>query len=131
MLEHWIATLAHQCWLSKLMGYDYTIEYKTGKENTAADALSRLHMGEFFVISSLTLIWIEQVREETKTLPYFQELRKRFKRGGLDSSKYFERDGFFGRKDNNVRSHLTLAKRAFLGVAFLSKRRTIRFPQHG
>ncbi|KAK4390036.1 Retrovirus-related Pol polyprotein from transposon [Sesamum angolense] len=41
LLEQRISTSSHQKWLSKLMGYEYTINYKKGKENVVADALSR------------------------------------------------------------------------------------------
>ncbi|XP_017241605.1 uncharacterized protein LOC135152094 [Daucus carota subsp. sativus] len=48
--DHWslkyltdqkISNLLQQKWISKLLGYDYTIVYRKGKENTVADALSR------------------------------------------------------------------------------------------
>ncbi|KAL0313873.1 UNVERIFIED_CONTAM: Retrovirus-related Pol polyprotein from transposon [Sesamum angustifolium] len=40
LLEQRISTPSQQKWLSKLMGYEYTINYKKGKENVVADALS-------------------------------------------------------------------------------------------
>lgn len=39
--EQRIHTVAKQKWLTKLLGYDFRIEYKAGKENRVADALSR------------------------------------------------------------------------------------------
>nr|XP_017233486.1 PREDICTED: uncharacterized protein LOC108207560 [Daucus carota subsp. sativus] len=48
--DHWslkyltdqkISILLQQKWISKLLGYDYTIVYRKGNENTVADALSR------------------------------------------------------------------------------------------
>lgn len=42
-MEQKITTSLQQKWLSKLLGFDYTVVYKKGKENYAADALSRLH----------------------------------------------------------------------------------------
>lgn len=42
MLEQWILTQEQQKWMSKLVGYDYEIIYKSGKTNSAADALSRV-----------------------------------------------------------------------------------------
>lgn len=42
LLEHKISTPFQQKWLSKLAGFDFTVEYKCGKDNRAADALSRI-----------------------------------------------------------------------------------------
>ena len=41
LTEQKISNLLQQKWISKLLGYDYTIVYKKGKDNTVADALSR------------------------------------------------------------------------------------------
>lgn len=35
-----------QKWLSKLLGYDFIVEYKKGPNNRVADALSRVGQGE-------------------------------------------------------------------------------------
>lgn len=42
LLQQKISTPFQQFWLSKLLGFDYEIQYKQGKENLAADALSRV-----------------------------------------------------------------------------------------
>lgn len=42
LLQQKISTPFQQVWLSKLMGFDYEIQYKAGKENNVADALSRV-----------------------------------------------------------------------------------------
>ena len=39
--EQKITTTTQEKWLAKLMGYDFTIEYKKGKDNVIADKLSR------------------------------------------------------------------------------------------
>jgi hypothetical protein len=41
LLDQKIITPMQHQWLVKLMGYDYEIEYRRGKENLAADALSK------------------------------------------------------------------------------------------
>ncbi|GAU37387.1 hypothetical protein TSUD_22610 [Trifolium subterraneum] len=60
LMEQTLQTPEQQEWLHKFLGYDFTIEYKPGKENVAADALSRL----------MTLSWSEpkcQFVEQVKT----------------------------------------------------------------
>lgn len=41
LLEQRVGTLAQQKWLTKLMGYDFIVEYDSGRENRAANALFR------------------------------------------------------------------------------------------
>ena len=41
LLEQRIGTPMYQKWISKLLGYHFVVEFKRGKENLVADALSR------------------------------------------------------------------------------------------
>lgn len=41
LLEQRVRTPTQQKWITKLSGYSFLVEYKKGKENKAADALSR------------------------------------------------------------------------------------------
>ena len=40
-LEHRISSKEQQKWVTKMLGYDFEIIYKKGKQNMVADALSR------------------------------------------------------------------------------------------
>ena len=53
-------TPEQQNWLYKLIGYDFTIEYKSRKENVVADSLSRAFM---MAISQPKLQLIPELRE--------------------------------------------------------------------
>lgn len=44
MLDQRITTPAQHHWLSKLLGYNYKVEYRVGNLNTVADALSRVEL---------------------------------------------------------------------------------------
>lgn len=51
LLQQKISTPFQQFWLSKLMGYDYEIQYKARKENIVDDALSRVQGAELLCIT--------------------------------------------------------------------------------
>ncbi|CAM8924213.1 unnamed protein product [Rhodiola kirilowii] len=67
LLEQKITTPFQHMWVSKLMGYSFEIQYKQGKENFAADALSRVPDSQLLSITlsqahhgfydSLKLLW--------------------------------------------------------------------------
>ena len=63
-----------QRWLVKLMGYDYEIEYKPGRENVAVNALSRVH-GELTAITYPRPTWLAKVPHEAHTDPLLIAMR--------------------------------------------------------
>nr|XP_034898556.1 uncharacterized protein LOC118036834 [Populus alba] len=63
LLEQRVGTPSQQRWLSKLLGYDFTVEYRKGSLNVVADALSRRDPKvAIHSISQLEPISIEGVR---------------------------------------------------------------------
>ena len=43
LLDHKLTNPSQHTWLAKLLAYDYEIQYKQGKGNIVADALSRVY----------------------------------------------------------------------------------------
>jgi len=67
ILEQKIGTPMQQRWVSKLLGYDFIVEYKKGQDNKVADALSCRDEDEFLevslsVISYPTLDWLSDLK---------------------------------------------------------------------
>jgi hypothetical protein len=83
LLEQKIGTPMQQKWITKLLGYDFVVEYKKGRDNSVADALSR--RGEdtdqeftISVISYPTLEWLEDLRRSYTSDPHMQALLQQY-----------------------------------------------------
>jgi len=91
-LEQRVATSEQQKWVAKLLGYDYEIIYRPGKENSAADALSRRpssHLLNSIFISQVSL-W-DDIRKAAETDLYMQTI---FQRAANDpTSNYVVKNG--------------------------------------
>ena len=74
-LDQRVATPEQKKWVAKLLGYDYEILYRPGRENSAADALSRRPdsplLNPLFV-SQVTL-W-DDMRRAAQDDPYLQQV---------------------------------------------------------
>lgn len=66
LLQQRILTQFQQFWISKLMGFDYEIQYKGGSENVAVDALSRLQGSEVLFLA-ISVVDSELVQRTTDT----------------------------------------------------------------
>ena len=64
-LEQRLNTPSQHTWLTKLLGYDFEICYKQGKEKMAVDALSR--------IQNLQLLSISAIPHENELMSMIQE----------------------------------------------------------
>ncbi|GKC91091.1 ty3-gypsy retrotransposon protein [Tanacetum coccineum] len=60
-------------WASKLLGYDFEIHYKPGKENRVADALSRIEESQLLSLSTPIFPWLQELRDYYSTTPEGRE----------------------------------------------------------
>ncbi|WVY90954.1 hypothetical protein V8G54_036468 [Vigna mungo] len=95
LLEQTLQTPEQQQWLPKFLGYDFTIQYKPGKDNVPADALSR---SLFMAWSKPTNNWLIKVAEETKKDNILHELLNQHAQGVKIYHNYEIKDGLVFRK---------------------------------
>jgi hypothetical protein len=89
----------HQ-WISKLFGFDFTVEYRPGRLNTVADALSRrdaehtpevaTKLGAMCVRLSPTFAFLDDVRQATARAPDAQQMLRRLGAGELQAPWRFD-----------------------------------------
>lgn len=94
LLEQQVGTVAQQRWLSKLFGYDFVIEFKKGRDNSVADALSRQSDGlsdrdecSISIISFPTPTWVSDLKNSYLSDPYTTELLDTLQCGGSPSQR--------------------------------------------
>ena len=75
-MEQKLTTILQQKWLSKMLGFDYVILYRKGKENLAADALSRVHEKEMecTAVHITSHNWKEELKTSLEGDSMVQEL---------------------------------------------------------
>jgi hypothetical protein len=81
LLEQKVGSPTQQKWITKLLGYDFLIEYKKGVDNKVADALSRkfeeTREGDFedqtlFSITFPSPTWVEEIKATYESDPVLQ-----------------------------------------------------------
>ncbi|WVZ71004.1 hypothetical protein U9M48_019631 [Paspalum notatum var. saurae] len=72
LLDQRLATIPQHHWVGKLLGFDFSVEYRSGATNTVADALSRrdtVEEGELLAISAPRFDFIARLRHAQATDP--------------------------------------------------------------
>lgn len=65
LLEQRLVSEDHQKWLTKLMGYNFDIQYGPGLENKAIDALSRIQPTLLYLaLTTPTVLQLEEIKKE-------------------------------------------------------------------
>jgi hypothetical protein len=76
MLDQRLSTIPQHQWISKLFGFDITVEYRPGRLNTVADALSRRE-GEALSLEAISLPSFDIFDELRRELDASEDLRSR------------------------------------------------------
>jgi hypothetical protein len=100
LLDQRLSTVPQHQWISKLFGFDFTIEYRPGRLNTVADALSRRDaehaqddaagMGAMCVQSGPTFAFLDDVRRATAQALEAQDMLHRLGAGDLQTPWRFD-----------------------------------------
>ncbi|WVZ14757.1 hypothetical protein V8G54_012323 [Vigna mungo] len=93
-----LQTPEQQTWLPKLLGYDFTIEYKPSKENIPADSLSRSFMALCLIHST----FIENLRKAQLEDPEIAAIVQKCSSNSPPDPHYTLQDKLLHRKDKLV-----------------------------
>nr|KYP53324.1 Transposon Ty3-G Gag-Pol polyprotein [Cajanus cajan] len=86
-------------WLHKFLGYDFTIEYKPGKENIAADALSRVF---FMAWSAPKSLFLHELKQALENDAHLYDLMQLCFANANPDARYKLHDGLLYWKDRLV-----------------------------
>jgi len=77
MLDQRLSTVPQHQWISKLFGFDFSVEYRPGRLNTVADALSRREQetATLAAISGPTFALYDDIRKELQEDEQLRNLR--------------------------------------------------------
>ena len=78
-------------YLARLLGFDYSIQYRTGKTNVVADALSRSSespTASFFILSTPYFMFLEDLWKELQAHNKFITLREQIRSSPTDFHEY-------------------------------------------
>lgn len=90
LLEKSLHTPKQQAWLYKFLGYDFSIEYKSGKDNVAADGLSRVCLMAW---SQPQCSFLQDVRHEVAKDAKLQETMQACLNSTQPDANYRVQDG--------------------------------------
>jgi len=79
LLDQRLATIPQHHWVGKLLGFDFTVEYKPGAANAVADALSRRDTpeeGTLLALSAPRFDFLARLRQLQNTDPGLVALRE-------------------------------------------------------
>ena len=96
LLDQRLSTIPQHTWVSKLFRYSFTVEYRPGRQNVVADALSRRDEDQC-AINALALSrpefeLFDELKQEVASLPSFIAKRKEIA-DGLAGAAWTELDG--------------------------------------
>lgn len=114
LLTQVIQTPEQQYYMRKLMGFQFTIEYKAGIENSAADALSRQHEGSHSqvcsFISNIQFDFLDTLKHENQECGDLKVIRQQVEGGLLRDADYVIKDGVMFFKGRFFLSHSSALK---------------------
>jgi hypothetical protein len=87
VLDQRLATIPQHHWVGKLLGFHFTVEYKTGRTNTVADALSRCDTDDALgmAVSAPHFDFVDRLRAAHDTDPALRALREEIIAGTRDA----------------------------------------------
>jgi hypothetical protein len=85
LLDQRQATIPQHHWVGKLLGFDFTVEYKPGRQNTMVDALSRSDTSDahVYALSGPTFDIFEGLRQGAHMDPALVAFREKLENGEL------------------------------------------------
>jgi len=124
-LEQRLSSPQQNKWLAKMLGYDYEIIYKKGKDNIVADALSRQfeEQSTLLAISLPILEWIEEARREWFSHPGLSQLISQFQVNPNSTKGYSWQDDILRFRDRVI-TNIHPQKSHFGRIALISHCRT-------
>jgi hypothetical protein len=129
-LEQRLSSEEQQKWVAKILGYDFEIVYKKGKQNVVACALSRKDEDVEAFLYAISIIqpdWIIEARDEWKNDEKVWTLIQRLQQDSSASDTFtWKNDSLWYKYRLYLCNNSQLKQKVIIGISHLSSRRALR-----